>query len=365
MARLTNIEKFFKKVNLSIDDELFVGVDVHKRTYHVALFLNDMPVLDFGMSASPEKLSEKLLPMKRSVKNIVYEAGPTGYGLARHLAKNGLPAMVTAASAIPSVNGANKTDRIDSKKLARYLAKGLLRPIAIPTEKEEANRQLSRMRQRRAKQRAKVKVQIKSFLLMHGIAEPSGLKNWTVSSVNSLRRIRLSKKLRLSLDDLLYDYDYLTSRLKNNNEMLVENLGKGVLGHGIDLLMTHPGIGIVVASQFATELCNYKDFNTTRQLYRYLGLSPRIHQSGEKSNGGPISKIANIRLRQNLIESAWTWVNRDIEARKCFYRILNNCGGIKQKAIVAMARKLSGHLLMMLQNNEPYDRAKSGSRIKK
>ena len=93
-------------------------------------------------------------------------------------------------------------------------------------------------------------------------------------------------------------------------------------------------------------------------------LSPRISQSGERSSSGSISKASNGRLRSNLLQAAWSWVRTDIEAKKCFYRICDNCGGVKQKAIVAMARKLAGHLWAMLMSDKPYDKKKAKSRVK-
>jgi len=117
------------------------------------------------------------------------------------------------------------------------------------------------------------------------------------------------------------------------------------------ILKTHPGVGPAVACQFATELFHYKDFSSNRQLYRYLGLSPMIRQSGQTCRTGSTNKAANSRLRSNLIQAAWRYVAVDIEARKCYHRICNNCGGIKQKAITAMARKLAGHLWAMLMKN--------------
>ncbi|MBL7214600.1 MAG: transposase [Phycisphaerae bacterium] len=167
MSKLAKVDRFFKNVNLTSDDEVFVGVDVHKKSYHVALFLNDTPAVDFRMCAEPKQLNKKLGPLACSIKHIVYETGPTGYGLARDLIKNNLPASVVATSRIPRPAGADdKTDKLDSIKLAQYAAKGLLRPVTIPTPRQEADRQLYRMRHRQALQFSKVKVQIKSFLLV-------------------------------------------------------------------------------------------------------------------------------------------------------------------------------------------------------
>ena len=132
MSKLAKVDRFFKNVNLTSDDEVFVGVDVHKKSYHVALFLNDTPAIDFRMCADPKQLNKKLEPMACSIKDIVYETGPTGYGLARDLIKNNLPVSVVATSRIPRQSGAeDKTDRFDSRKLAQYSAKGLLCPISV------------------------------------------------------------------------------------------------------------------------------------------------------------------------------------------------------------------------------------------
>ena len=356
MNRLTKIETFFNNVTFTADDQLFVGLDVHKKSYHVALYLNDAPSIDFVMPAKKEQLSQRLKTTIPALRQVAYETGPSGYGLARHLHQHHLPVAVAATSRIPRPAGGNdKTDKLDSKKLAEYAAKGLLSPVPIPTVKQEADRQLYRMRHRQARNLARVKVQIKSFLLMHDLDEPAGLSTWKRNAVEALRTLSLRKTLRLSLDELLGDMDYYASRIKVLDKTLAEQLDKGRLGQRMALLKTHPGVGTVVACQFATELFHYRDFNSTREVFKYLGLSPRIYQSGDRSTNGSINKVSNARLRSNLVQAAWRWVAVDIQAKKTYHRLLNNCGGIKQKAMIAMARKLSGHLWMMLIKDQPYD----------
>ena len=359
MNKLTKIEKFFNNVKLTTDDQLFVGIDVHKRSYHVALYLNDAPSIDFVMPANKQQLSGKLKPTIPALRQVAYETGPSGYGLARHLRKIKLPVSVAATSKIPRPSaGDDKTDKLDSKKLAEYAAKGLLKPVQVPSLKQEADRQLYRMRHRQARNLAKVKTQIKSFLLMHDIEEPSGLRNWSRKAVESLRTLQLRKTLHLSLDELLRDLDYYMSRVKALDKSLVEHLDKGLLARRMALLKTHPGVGPVVSCQFATELFHYRAFSSTREVFKYLGLAPRIHQSGERTVRGSINKFSNSRLSNNLIQASWRWIGIDIKAKKTYLRVLNNCGGIKQKAIIAMARKLSGHLWTMLVKDRPYDPGK-------
>ena len=75
MTTLTKIERFFKETNFTADDELFVGVDVHKKSYHVALYLNDAPSLDFVMAANNKQLSQTLKPAQSALRQVAYEAG--------------------------------------------------------------------------------------------------------------------------------------------------------------------------------------------------------------------------------------------------------------------------------------------------
>jgi hypothetical protein len=121
-TRLSKKQMFFNKVKLTKDDNLYIGIDVHKESYGVALWFNETPAIDFIMPAD--------------------------------------------------------TDQLDAKTLARYAAKGLLRPIAIPTRRQEADRQLTRTRDQLVSKQSEVKLQIKSFLLQHGIEQPLAVHLW-------------------------------------------------------------------------------------------------------------------------------------------------------------------------------------------
>lgn len=293
MSSLARATEFIKKTTFTDQDRLFVGVDVHKKSYHVSFCLNNTPTVDFVMPADEKQLVEKLQPLRPGLRQVVYETGPTGYGLARCLIREAIPTAVVATSRIPKLPGyESKTDRMDSGKLAAYAAKGLMRAVAIPTPKQEADRQLFRMRARQVRHLSRVKTQIKSFLLMHGIKEPEGLGHWSRYGIATLRTLSLQTTLRLSLDELLADLDYYTTRVKRLNQSLAQHLDQGILSQRIKILKTHPGVGSVVACQFATELYHYQQFPNTRTVYRYLGLSPTLQQSGDRSVRGPINKAS-------------------------------------------------------------------------
>ena len=355
--RLSKKQMFFNKINLTKDDEIYIGIDVHKKSYSVAIWLNDTPAIDFVMPADNKKLIKLFDKLRIALKMIVYEAGPTGYGLARQLLKASLPAEVIAPSKTPRQSARDsKTDRLDCRKLAQYAAKGLLRPIAIPTRLQEADRQLTRTREQLVTKQTRVKLQIKGFLLQHNIKEPPGLGKWSISAVNELKTINLSKQLRFSLDILLEELNFILTQIKKTEKQLEKTFSEKRHSAKMKVLPTHPGVGPVIARQFTAEIFNPKRFKHKTELAKYVGLAPMIIQSGQSQRDGPITKTGRPKLRSNLIQGAWIWIRKDPKAYKTFQRILHNTGE-KNKAITAMARRLAIHLWRMSCDIKPFNPA--------
>lgn len=345
---------FFNKIKFTKDDDLYVGIDVHKETYGVALWLNDTPAIDFIMPADNAKLLKLLEKVRIALKKVVYEAGPTGYALARTLQKANIPTAVIAPSKTPRQSARDsKTDQLDAKTLAKYAAKGLLRTIAIPTRQQEADRQLTRTRDQLVSKQSRLKLQIKSFLLQHGIKQPPALRIWSANALKQLFALRLPKQLRLCLDLLVQELQFLKNQLKTMEDRLKETFGNSRHARDVALLQTHPGVGPVIARQYATEIFNPKRFKHKTEIAKYVGLAPTIIQSGQSYRDGPITKTGRPQLRSNLIQGAWIWIRRDPKARKTYNRILHNTANNK-KAITAMARRLAIHLWKMLYDNKPF-----------
>jgi transposase len=352
--RLSKKQMFFNKINLTKDDDVYVGIDAHKESYSVAIWLNDAPAIDFVMPADNTKLVKFLEKVRIGLNMVVYEAGPTGYTLARCLQKAALPIKVIAPSKTPRQSARDsKTDRIDARTLAKYAAKGLLRTIAIPTKRQEADRQLTRTREQMVSKQSRVKLQIKSFLLQYGIKQPPSLRAWSANTVRELNALKLSKQLRFCLDVLVEELQFLKNQLTIIEDQLKEIFGRQRHAQKVELLQTHPGIGPVIARQFNAEIFAPKRFKHKTELAKYVGLSPTIIQSGQSLRDGPITKTGRPELRSNLIQGAWIWIIRDPKAHKTFLRILHNTGH-KNKAITAMARRLAIHLWKMICDNKPY-----------
>jgi len=352
--RLSKKQQWFKQIHLTQDDQLYVGIDVHKDSYHLAFWLNDRLAIDFVMPANNQQVLATLQKLRIAVKTIVYEAGPTGYSLARLLQKHHLPIEVIAPTATPrSAASQAKTDRLDCRKLAQFAAKGLLRKIAIPTPQQEADRQLTRLRQQIVPKFRRIKIQIKSFLLQHGIPEPQGLTSWSNAAIAQLHTLLLTANLRYCLDTFLTELLFLKEQLKNVDAKIKQLSQQKNYQSKINTLKTHPGIGPTIAAQYATEIFNPKRFHDKTQIAKYVGRSPQITQSGKTLRDGPIVKTGRPELRCNLIEAAWIWIRKDPHAYQTYCRIRTNTGH-QNKAITAMARKLAVNLWKMLCDEKPY-----------
>src|SRR4051794_23024360 len=144
-----------------------VGVDVHKASYHVAIVTDRRGlVATWTQPAGPDLLVARLDPIRVQVAQVVYEAGPTGFALVRRLRVAGYSAEVIAPSKIPTMPGPEaRSDRLDCRKLAVFAQKGLLRPVRVPTEREEADRQVMRLREQLARKLRVIQQQIKALLL--------------------------------------------------------------------------------------------------------------------------------------------------------------------------------------------------------
>lgn len=352
--RLSKQTDLLKGKTFSKRDQLYIGIDVHKHHHSIAFWLNGKIVKTFVTPADNIKIAEMLSPYKIAIKKVVYEAGPTGFHLARFLQSCGFSVEVISPSEVPDSPGKKaKTDRLDCTRLAIYSAKGLLRSVSIPTEQQESERQLSRLRDQLVSKRKRVKQQVKSLLLQYGIKEPLGLKNFSKAGIEELKSINLCVQLRYCIDSLIDELFYFTDKIHQVEKQLKELFSRPEHKQTIDIALSHPGVGDVTARQFVLEMHNPKRFSKPAEIASYLGLCPKVKQSGEKRRDGNIVMTSRATLRANLIESSWSWIRQDRYARAVFLRILHNSGQVK-KAIVAMARRLAIHLWMMLYKKECY-----------
>jgi len=155
------------------------------------------------------------------------------------------------------------------------------------------------------------------------------------------------------LDILLDELSFIIEQRKLTEQRIKEAFSEKPHSTMCKLLTTHPGVGPVIAAQFAAEIFNPRRFTDKTQLAKYVGFAPSVRQSGQMLRDGPILKTGRPQLRCSLIQGAWLWIRKDPNAYNTFCRLIHNTGH-KNKAITAMARKLAVHLWKMACDNKPY-----------
>lgn len=339
MARRS--ERIARFVEAIAEEPVFVGVDVHKRTYSVALFCAaDGQVETWNCPADEAGLVEQLRGLGCRIEHVVYETGPTGFSLCRALREAEFNASVIAASRIPRGGAAAaKTDRIDATKLAVYFARGLLRSVAIPTIEEEGYRALVRRRKRVAETRGKVKQKIKSLLLASGIAEPPSLKRWVRTAAADLAALDLDPGQDRALASLIREYRFLQEEHRCLRRE-VRRATQRLYPERYARLTQVGGVGEVVATTFLAEIFAPERFDRAEEVTSYLGLAPVVRRSGDGRARARLRPVGQKRLRAILVEGAWQWTWRDKEAKELYNRHLAR-SGVAQKAICVVARKLA------------------------
>lgn len=345
-----------KKLRLLEGEVAFVGVDVHKRTHTVTVWTVPRGVVaSWTQPAEEALLVARLAPIRPGVGGVAYEAGPTGFGLCRRLREAGFAADVVAPSRTPSSSGRRtKCDRRDSEQLAFLLGKEMLTPVYVPTPEEEADRQLVRRRDQVMGWVRRVKSQIKSLLLQHGIAEPAGLAHWSRASVQALRGLSLGPAMRQVVDSLLDELASAAAQRDRLSRQVSDLAATPRHAAAAALLRRVPGVGLVTAMTFLTELPRPERFGRPTQLGSYLGLAPLVRQSGETEHRGPIMKAGNRRLRTILIEAAWQWIRYDPAAHARYEHLKQNTKS-GYKAITGVARRLGILLWHLVITGEVYE----------
>jgi transposase len=352
--RVAGPRRVGKELRLLAEEVAFVGVDVHKRTYQVSVWTEEREwVAQWMQPADVEALCRRLKPVRAQVAHVVYEAGPTGFGLARALRASGFSADVVAASKTPVASGrSNKSDRRDAAALARLDAKGMLSEVYVLTPQEEADRQVLRGREQVVGDVGRTQRRIKSLLLQYGLAEPAGLRHWSLGAVAELRGMELLDELRFCLDRLLDGLDHGRVQLAAANRKVRELGATERHAAAVGYMRSVPGVGVITAMTVGTELPHPERFERPEAIGAITGLAPRVSRSGETVKGGPILKTGNPRLRRVLIQASWQWVRRDPAAKDIFKHLVSETG-CAQKAIVGVARHLA-ILLWQLVTTKSY-----------
>jgi len=303
-----------------------------------------------------------------------YEAGPCGFELQRFLAARQILCEIIAPALIPRRPGDRvKTDRRDAGQLAVLYRAGALTAIHIPTEQEEAARDLLRCREDIRADLLRARHRLSKFLLRHGRRFTATKKAWTKRHAAWLQAQRWPlPALEQTHCAYVRAVDEAVGRLQAVEVELRDLLMLDPLRDRVTCLRCFRGLDNLTALTVAAELGDARRFPTAPSTMAFVGLVPSEHSSGPKQARGAITKTGNAHLRRVLVEAAWhyrhhpflgpslrerqrgapaaaieqAWAAQHRLHRR--YRRLAARGKPKQVIVTAIARELTGFLWAVL-----------------
>jgi transposase len=234
-----------------------------------------------------------------------YEAGPTGYGLARELARRDVACVVAAPSKIPRAAGDRvKTDRRDAELLVRLLLAGKLHAVRVPGQQEEALRDLVRAREAVRVDLMRCRHRISKLLLRHGARFEDG-RAWTDRHHRWLAGIQLRwPAAQATFADACGAADALVHRRGALEREIVALLPDSPWQHQVGRLRCLRGIDTLTAAGLCAEIGDFERFARAEQLMSYVGLVPSESTTGQQRRQGSITKTGSGHARRLLVEAA-------------------------------------------------------------
>jgi len=345
-----------KKIDFTGKD-IFIGLDVHKKSWSVTVTVDGMEHKTFTQHPDPQALHNYL---QRNFPggsfHSAYEAGFCGYDIHRRLNSLGIENIVINAADIPTTqkDKLQKRDPVDSRKLARSLEKGSLHDIYVFDRNEEELRTLNRTRFYLMRDFRRSKNRIKSFLQYYGIPIPLEYDNnqWTLKFVSWLKQIKMQTQSGNDVfSSLVLSFEYHRKQLLDLSRQIRQRI-REYDKELYSLLRTISGIGPLTASALITELGNINRFKNIDQLSSYVGLVPRIRESGETTRTGGITFRCNTFLRTLLIEASWQAIRMDPALMQYYHNHVVNSKG--HKVVIKVARKLLNRIRYVMINRQPY-----------
>lgn len=361
-----------------MNNTYYIGLDVHKDSIAIAYTQQGSrrEATFHGTCGGSNLAAERalrILAKKLGVKfqdfKVCYEAGPTGFVLARRFLQLGVECVVMSPSKTErKPNEKIKTDKRDAKKIAKLFRNGDITEVRIPPALDEAVRDLCRARTDASDDLSRAKQRLSSFLLRNGFRY-DGKTKWTPAHMRYLRHLTLPDPTQmLVLEGYLQTIEACLDRVQSFEDKMKQVLKDWEWKPIVEALMACKGFKEVAAMTVVSELGDLRRFESPRQLMGFLGLVPGEESSGGKRRQGSITKCGNGHARWMLCESAQAYrrepkISAALSQRQegqphqvkalswrmqqrlsKRYRRLRTRGVRDAKCIVAVARELSAFI---------------------
>jgi transposase len=335
-----------------------VGCDLHDRTMVICMAVGqEKPKQDsfsndaLGRMMMVERLKEVAAQQKSKRIVFAYEASGQGYGLSDFLLDNDIECYVLSPTHLPRTpkSAKQKTDAKDAQMLLEQvrgfvLAGNKLPVVWTPPQRLRDDRELVRARIDASDDTTRIKLQVQSMLKRYGIRMPNWYTTWTKRFVQWLRETvaTLDDVVAPVLGSMVDRFElYRTEKAKLDRAVLklsqTDRYRKAC-----EELRKLPGVGLLSAMTFLTEMGDLERFHNRREVAAYLGLCPASFESGESSDRkGRITRQGPARLRKILCQAAWVSLSRCEETGIAYRRIQAGKSNRTKKAIVAIMRRLA------------------------
>ncbi len=326
-------------------------MDVHRDFCEVAVAEQNGKVRSAGRVASTVQALE-VMAQSLAADDVVALEATSGAGLIADLIRPHVGAVLVANTRrLPQISKAKaKTDRLDARMLARLAASGFLETVWAPDEPTRALRRLCARRETLVRARTRAKNEAHAVPARNLCGRPPVSDAFGKRGRQWLESLELPIDERLTLDGCLRQIDMLDIELKGLDRALAE---QALASPEIRRLMTVPGVNVQTAAAFMAAIGDIRRFPSAKQLVGYLGLDPRVRQSGNtEARHGHISKTGSSLARGMLGEAAWSVAQTPGPLRAFFERVRSRKG--PQVAATATARKLCCLFWCLLIREQDY-----------
>ena len=347
-------------INLDYKDkEISVGIDVHLNSWDFQVMTpNVVHKQVHKAKPSPNALAEFLKTRyPNATYKCAYEAGFCGFWIQEELSRLGIQTIVVHAADVPTTDKEKrfKDDKIDSKKLARALRSGELEGIYIPPKQQQRDRSIVRQRYTYASKERSIKNRILSYLYFFGICskELEEHQYWSNNRIKALEVFAECHKdisLKLELKRLRMERTFVLECNRNIRKLSMSERYK----EDFEILRSIPGIGLLTAMVFLTEIGAVTRFENEDKLISYIGFTPSCRKSGNSEYVGRMSKRGNTRIRTALILAAWGAIRTPNKLSLYYEYCKGNLNKNSNRAIILVAKKMVKIVYAMIRDKTKY-----------
>jgi transposase len=326
-----------------------IGLDVHRDFCEIAI-AEAGTVRSAGRIATRPEVLELFAQGLANTDQVVLEVTGNAWEIARIIEPHVARVIVVSPSDTGIRQARAKTDRLDAQTLAKLLAAGSLDSVWMPDERTQVMRRRLSRRAQLVAARTRAKNEVHAILMRRLKGRPQISDLFGVKGRRWLGELELPVEERETLDSCLRQMEFFDREVSEVERVIALD---ALNWPDARRLMTVPGVNLIVAVTFLAAIGDIRRFPDRRKLVGYLGLDPRVRQSGNgPATHGRISKQGSGAVRHALVEASWTTVRNPGPMHAFYQRIRSKRG--HQVAIIAASRKLACLFWVLLWRQQDY-----------